>query len=133
MRDWPQVELDADTRVAIVHIAAPNGASAMGYQIFDPDTGTFIFEGEWQPVRDGKADLRVELPPERGRYHVYISPIDEKRGWDYHLGKRFVLIEAAVENGRARLIETVVTTLRALRRRNYVAAVVKTFTLPVQS
>jgi lipopolysaccharide transport system permease protein len=133
MRERPQVELDADTRVAHVHIAAANGATAIGYQIFDPDTGTFIFEGEWQPVHEGKADVRVELPPERGRYHVYVSPIDENRGWDYHLGKRFFLIEAAVENGRARLIETVVTTLRALRRRNYLAAVLKTFTLPVQS
>ena len=133
MRERPQVELDAETRVARVHITAPNGASTIGYQIFDPDTGTFIFEGEWQQVEQGKADLHIELPPERGRYHVYVSPIDEKRGWDYHLGKRFFLIEAAVEHGRARLIDTAVTTLRALRRRSYLGAVVKTFTLPIQS
>ena len=133
MRERPQVELDADSRVARVHISAPNGASAIGYQIFDPDTGTFIFEGEWQQVEQGKADLHIELPPERGRYHVYVSPIDEKRGWDYHLGKRFFLIEAAVEHGRARLIDTAVTTLSALRRRSYFGAALKTFTLPVQS
>src|SRR3712207_8819310 len=48
---------------------------------------------------------------------------DEKRGWDYHLGKRFFLIEAAVEHGRARLIDSAVTTLRALRRRSYLGAV----------
>lgn len=133
MRERPQVELDPDSRVARVHVSAPNGASTIGYQIFDPDTGTFIFEGEWQQVREGKADLNIALPPEKGRYHVYVSAIDEKRGWDYHLGKRFVLIEAAVENGRAHLLDSAVTTIRALRRRNYLNAVVKTFTLPVLS
>lgn len=133
MRDRPEVQFDPDTRVAFVHMDAPNGASAVGYQIFDPDTGTFIFEGEWQPVRDGRAEVRIELPPERGRYHVYVSPIDDKRGWDYHAGKRFVLIEAVVEHGQARLIDTAVTTLRALRRRNLFGTFVTTFTLPVQS
>ena len=133
MREQPHVELDAETRTAQVRVQAPNGTSTVGYQIFDPDSGTFIFEGEWQRVVDGSADMRIELPPERGRYHVYVSPIDEKRGWDYDQGKRFLLIDAAVENGRARLLDTAVTTIRALRRRNYAGAFLRIFTLPVLS
>jgi lipopolysaccharide transport system permease protein len=133
MRERPQVELDAENRTAQVRVQAPDGASTIGYQIFDPETGTFIFEGEWQRVAGGAADVRIELPPERGRYHVYVSSVDEKRGWDYDKGKRFLLIDASVENGRARLLGTAITTIRALRRRNYLGAFVRTFTLPLVS
>jgi lipopolysaccharide transport system permease protein len=133
MRAMPEVEFDADSRVARVRLTGLNGASTAGYQIFDPDTGTFIFEGEWRPVHSGAADLTVALPPERGRYHVYASPVDESRGWDYQLGRTFLLIDAEVEGGRARLLGTQLTTLSALRRRNLLSNIGRVFTLPVAS
>ena len=84
-----------------------------GAQIYDPDTGTFIYEGPWTR----ESSMELELPPQRGHYHVYVSPVDEQAGWDYAAGKPFLLIDAQVEAGRATLLETSVTTLSAMRRR----------------
>lgn len=133
MHKRPQVEFDSDARVARIQLHQLNGASAVGWQIHDPVTGTFVQEGEWLPVRDGDAEVRVDLPPERGRYHVYVSPVDETRGWDYQRGRRFLLIEAEVEAGKARLLNTAVTTVFALRARNFIAGIGKAFTYPVTS
>jgi lipopolysaccharide transport system permease protein len=77
--------------------------------------------------------LPVILPKERGRYHVYISLIVQGHGWFYHQGKPFVLVDAAVEDGQARLVEGRVTTLRALRRRNIGQAIAKVFWLPART
>lgn len=133
MQKRPQVEFDADARIARVRLHRLNGASSVGWQIHDPLTGTFVQEGEWQRVDGGEADVRVTLPPERGRYHVYVSPVDETKGWDYQRGRQFLLIEAEVESGRGRLLRSVVTTIRAQRLRNFIAAVGKAFTYPVAS
>jgi lipopolysaccharide transport system permease protein len=107
-----------------------NGAATAGYQIFDPETGTFIYEGEWRPVENGSVELSVRLPPERGRYHVYASSVDESRGWDYQRGRPFLLLDAEVEGGRATLHGSEMTTLRALRRRTLATKVRGVFTLP---
>jgi lipopolysaccharide transport system permease protein len=130
----PKFEVDPESR--IVHASFTlDGAAApvVGYQIFDPGTGTFIAEGEWQPARSGSMDMQIVLPPERGRYRVFLSPIDESAGWFYQLGKPFLLIDAEVEGGRAQLLEAGETTLRVLRLRNFVSNVRKAFTLPVRS
>jgi lipopolysaccharide transport system permease protein len=133
MEKRPQVEFDGDARIAYVHLRGLNGASSVGWQIHDPLTATFVQEGEWQRVEAGEANLRVLLPQERGRYHVYISAVDETKGWDYQRGRRFLLMEADVESGRARLLRTGVTTIRKLRLRNFASALVKAFTYPVAS
>lgn len=131
MHPIPEVALDGESRVARVRLTGLNGAATAGYQIYDPDTGTFIFEGEWRPVENGAAELNVSFPPERGRYHVYASTVDEERGWDYQLGRRFLLIDAEVESGCARLLGAELTTLKALRRRNLAQNIRRVFTLPV--
>jgi lipopolysaccharide transport system permease protein len=109
----------------------------LGWQIFDPETATFIAEGEWTalhkdlaPAETDAVEVEVKLPPERGRYHVYISPIQETRGWFYQRGDEFLLVDASVEGGRASLLETSITTLRGLRRRNLRKALKKAFTYP---
>lgn len=132
----PRFDLDAAARVVRASFTL-NGAgaraSAVGYQIYDSETGTFIAEGEWQAAHSGDMTVQVELPRERGHYHVYVSPMDEGQGWFYLLGKPFLLIDAMVEGGRARLLRTGETTVRALRMRSFFAAAGKSFMLPFQS
>jgi lipopolysaccharide transport system permease protein len=128
-------ELDADARAVKVrfHVNGSCDGCSIGYQVFDPDTGTFIREGEWQRIESPDVEVNIALPAERGRYHVYLSPIEESRGWHYALGRPFLLIEAVVEAGKARLVQTGVTTMRALRIRRLGTAFRKAFTLPVTS
>jgi lipopolysaccharide transport system permease protein len=131
-----------DTRFKIVnrtdHSWNPDDGFAIGWQIFDPDTGTFIAEGEWQsfakelaPAETAQVNVRVKLPPERGRYHVYLSPVHQDTGWLYLRGNPFLLLDALVEGGSARLIETSITTLGKLRRRNLASAARRMLTHPV--
>src|SRR5438067_44645 len=63
---------------------------AIGYQIYDPETAMFIYEGEWTspdkdiaPAESAHITIDVQLPPEKGRYHVYLSARTESRGWFY--------------------------------------------------
>jgi lipopolysaccharide transport system permease protein len=146
--EQPEFALDPDTRTVtaffrLVNTSDEHWRSAdgfyIGWQMFDPATGTFIAEGKWSalpsdlaPAETVGISLPVNLPKERGRYHIYISPIAEKTGWFYQQGKPFVLVDAFVESGKARLIEASVITLRALRRRNMRRAAVKFFTLPFE-
>ena len=113
---------------------------AAGYHLFDAESGTLIVDGEHQPaaeeIQPGEAmsaGLRFALPPEPGHYHVYVSPMREGVCWYYTEGWPFLRIEAAVENGCARLERVRVTTLGAIRRENFVRAVGRAFVLPVRT
>jgi lipopolysaccharide transport system permease protein len=110
---------------------------AAGYHIFDSETGTLIVDGERQaPPRDvapgesAPVNLRFALPPEPGRYDVFISPMREQVCWFYDLGWPFLRVEAVVEDGRARLERIRVVTLRTIRREKLVRSVGRAFTLP---
>ncbi len=125
------VQLDPATRV--LRVTVPDvlqSAPLLGYQIYDPETGTFILEGPWQAPTP---TLEIAVPPERGRYRIYLSPIDEQTGWAYARNEPFLLIEAAVEHGRATLLESRLTTLRSVRLRAFLNAVGKAFTLPIET
>ncbi len=63
-------------------------------------------------------DLRFALPPEAGRYDVFISPMRENVCWFYMRGWPFLRVEAIVEDGRARWQRVGVVTLRTVRREN---------------
>ena len=91
---------------------------AIGWQIYDPETGTFIQEGEWTQLKEDLASgqiadvqLTIQLPPERGHYHVYVSPVTPKDGWFYARNEPFVLVDAFVEHGKRRSVEVGQTTL----------------------
>jgi lipopolysaccharide transport system permease protein len=145
----PEFALDPDTRTINASFRLVNQSEEhwrsgegffIGWQMFDPETNTFIAEGKWSslpgdlaPAETAAITVPVNLPKERGHYHVYISPIVQGRGWFYQQGKPFVLVDAAVESGRARLLEGRITTLRSLRRRNIWQKGGKFFTLPVQA
>jgi lipopolysaccharide transport system permease protein len=78
-------------------------------------------------------DLRFALPPEPGRYDVFISPMRENVCWYYTLGWPFLRVEATVEDGRARLERVRIVTLRTIRRENLLRAVGRAFTLPIST
>ncbi|HUS05644.1 MAG TPA: ABC transporter permease [Bryobacteraceae bacterium] len=145
----PEFELDSASRTIHAKFRIINQSNetwrrdqgyALGWQIYDPETGTFIEEGEWTQLQSDLApaqmedvELALQLPPERGRYHIYISPLHAGDGWFYQRGDRFLLADAAVEAGAARLLETGITTLRSLRRRNLWRSCAKAFRLPFRT
>jgi len=142
----PRFDLDEDARSIVANFRVVNQSNrtwqrdegySLGWQIFDPETGTFIAEGDWLPLRKDLApaeteavEVRLTLPPERGHYHVYISPIHSSEGWFYQRGASFLLVDAYVEGGKAHLTEGGATTLGSLRRRNLRRAIGKAFTVP---
>jgi lipopolysaccharide transport system permease protein len=97
----------------------------IGFQIFDPATALFISEGEWSPLevdiepgQSASFELNVAVPPQDGPYRLYLSPVDEKAGWSYANGHRFVVADVSVRGGEARVGGIRETTLGALRREN---------------
>ena len=79
------------------------GGIHIGWQVFDPETSTFITEGTWSPldvnVPPGgtqHVETQVTLPEQDGPYRVYLSLLDEKNGWFYTHGDPLVLLEATV-------------------------------------
>jgi len=116
----------------------PDEGFAAGFHIYDAETGTLIVDGERQPPQGEIApggslpvDLRFALPPESGRYDVFISPMRENVCWFYMQGWPFLRVEAIVEDGHARLQRVGVVTLRTVRRQNLLRAAGRAFTLPL--
>lgn len=112
----------------------------LGWQVYDPETSTFITEGEWVPLDVQLApgarqviDTTLTLPPQDGPYRVYVSPLHEQRGWSYNSGTAFVVIDAVVAGGRAHVTKARVTTLGRLRRENLLRSIPKLFRQPLQS
>jgi lipopolysaccharide transport system permease protein len=110
----------------------------IGSQIYDPENGTFITEGEWSPIdievtpgAKQPLDLQIALPPQNGPYRVYISPLHERDGWLYPNGGKFVVVDAVVDQNQVRSIDARVTTIGALRRKGLRRAIPKAFTLPI--
>lgn len=97
----------------------------VGWQIYDPSTGAFLFEGEWREVRDRRVDLHVQLPEEDGAYRVHIAPVEERH--------RFIVIDAQVSHGAAQIAPARIGSTAAIRRERFLRALPKAFTLPPQS
>ena len=95
---------------------------AIGYHLFDADTGTLIVDGprvhpvDLKPGESAPVSLEIAMPPEDGRYQVLISPLREDVCWYYERGWPFVLVEIESKNGQAVLGRTAVTTRSTLRR-----------------
>ncbi len=137
-------ELDVAARFNLRNVSGaawrPAEGFAAGYHIYDSDTGTLVVDGERHPPPGDVApggfvpvDLHFALPPEPGRYDVYISPMREDVCWFYTVGWPFLRVEAIVEDGRARLERVGVVTLRTIRRENFLRAMGRAFTLPVST
>jgi lipopolysaccharide transport system permease protein len=118
----------------------PAEGFAAGFHIFDSETGTLVVDGARQqppgdvaPGASVSVDLRFALPPESGRYDVFISPMREDVCWFYTVGWPFLRVEAVVEDGRARIERVRVVTLRTIRRENLLRSVGRAFTLPIST
>lgn len=127
------LEFDSAARSALVRITPPANAETIGYQIYDPETGMFISEGEWHPASNGgETTIRVVLPPEKGYYDIYISELNKEQQWNYVQGEPFTLVQAFVEGGQAKLLDAGVTTLRRQRLRKLSGTLRKLWTLPIE-
>ena len=104
------------------HIDAPG---AIGWQVFDPVSGAFLFEGQWPDVREADMDLRLELPRDDGPYRVQVAPVEDR--------ERFILIEARMAGGRVDMDAPRVASLAAMRRARWRAAIPKAFLYPARS
>lgn len=114
------------------------GAVSIGYQLFDPESNRFIREGEWLPLARDAApgdavpvDINIALPPAAAGYRIYVSPIDHERGWLYDRGERFLMIDAVVANERVEVLNSELTTQRAVRRRQILRAIPKILAQPL--
>ncbi|HTS78528.1 MAG TPA: ABC transporter permease [Bryobacteraceae bacterium] len=97
----------------------------LGWQIYDPSTGAFLFEGEWKKLDDPKVEMRIALPIEDGPYRVQVAPVEDRR--------RFILIDARMNAGEAAIDAPRVTTASALARERMLRAIPKAFTYPPRS
>jgi lipopolysaccharide transport system permease protein len=112
---------------------------AVGSQILDPGSGTYIEDGArtalptgLEPGAASPLEVRVDLPLVDGRYHVVISLIENDR-WCYKRGWPFVLVDAVVEGGKASLASIRTTTLRRLRAASLLRSLGKALRYPLQS
>ena len=123
-----------DVPPAVIRALGTTQNAVIGYQIYDPESGMFIAEGEWSRVESDSLTLDVVLPPERGRYLVYISALNEASGWAYQRGKLFLVLDAFVERGQASVARGPrETTMRALRRQTRRRQIRLAFTLPFRT
>ncbi|MBL8291911.1 MAG: ABC transporter permease [Bryobacterales bacterium] len=100
-------------------LLSPGQAWQLGWQIYDPHTGAFLQEGDWLNTPGGEVEFAIPLPAEPGRYHVYVSPRDDKQGWHFQQHYPFVLVEAQVQDGQIVSANAEVTTLARLQRRDW--------------
>ncbi len=112
----------------------------VGYQLFDPETSTFIEDGprntisrDIGPGESEVIEVDIHFPPVKGRYRVYVSLMREDVCWYYDRGWPFLMIDAVVENGRAAAVSRAVTGIGALRRRLWLRSLGRAFTLPLHS
>lgn len=117
----------------------PENGWAAGYHLFDEPTGTLVVDGDRTPlslVPAGSRELAMEiaLPPEPGRYNIYVSVLREHVAWFYNEGWPFLLIDVLVDDaGEARLLGWRVADKRSVARRRAMRSISRAFRLPLES
>ncbi len=145
----PRIELDGERRLICVEARLENDSPmpwrpeegfAVGYQLFDPESDTLILDGERCPLetelKPGEQQafrLVAALPAEPGRYRIFISLLQEDVCWFYDRGWPFLLIEAEVTAGRARLLGWRPATSTQLRIRRWLRTLGRVWSYPVLS
>jgi lipopolysaccharide transport system permease protein len=97
----------------------------IGWQIYDPTTGAFLFEGEWTRLDGPKVEMSIALPDGDGPYRIHVAPVQDR--------SRFVLIDAQVSNDALAITEPRVTTKSAMARERWIRAIPKAFLYPPRS
>jgi len=125
------VNLSFNPANSTVTFDAPD-PSEWGSQIFDPDTETYLFEGpRFLVAAAGQATIPVLIPPEGGRYRLYISRIDPPEKWAYTRNQPFYLLDVTVAS-EIHQDQLLCTTLRKLAQLRTMRAAGLAFTLPVK-
>lgn len=100
--------------------------AVIGWQLFDPDSGAYLAEGEWSEVNGSgaglHADLKVELPFGDGPYRVQVAPVKDR--------SRFILIDANLDGSRVEIQAPRVTTAGRERRARFLTAAPKLLVYP---
>jgi lipopolysaccharide transport system permease protein len=142
-----RVRFDPSTRTAEAEFTIRNDSNetwrvaegfAVGYHIFDADTGTLIHDGpRVMPERDvapgESTSVRLDfvLPPEEGRYRVLLSPMREGVCWYYEQGWPFLMVEGQTTKHTSQLGSLRTATQGWLRRRRNWRGVARAFTYPI--
>jgi lipopolysaccharide transport system permease protein len=126
----PEVALDSDRKVHAdfelrndtSETWRPAEGFAIGYHLFDAETGTLIVDGaRVHPDRDippgasARLHFDIDVPEEDGRYQLLLSPMREDVCWYYEQGWPFLMVEAATTAGVARIEQVRVATSSTLR------------------
>jgi lipopolysaccharide transport system permease protein len=129
-----KVEADGAGLLVAFDLETSSGEAGLsvGYHVFDPETDILVVDGARTPVGEGPAhlEMKFDLPPEPGRYRVFISPMRENVAWYYERGWRFLLIDAVMAEGRATVERVRITTKKNLARERFRRSLKRVFTLP---
>ena len=143
--------LDADLNDGRLHVRAQlrnsggeawsqEHGDALSYQVYDADSELLLIDGPRTPIaedvppkEDAELGLSVELPPDDGRYRVFVSPLRSDGPWFFETGSPFVAIDVEVQDGEPRILRQAVTTLRKLSRRRLVRSVKRAITYPART
>jgi len=111
---------------------------AVGYHLFDAETGTLIVDGgrvhpgrDLKPGETAHVAIDFDVPPEPGDYQIILSPMREGVCWFYESGWPFLLVEAGVKDGAARLVRVRQATSATLRRERRWRSVGRALVYPV--
>jgi lipopolysaccharide transport system permease protein len=145
----PRVTLDPASREARAEFQIRNDSQetwsaaegfAIGYHLFDADTGTLIVDGarvhpehDLKPGESARMDLYFDLPAENGKYQIFISPMREGLCWYYERDWPFLLVEAESSGGQIALREPRQTTAGVLRRRREMRAIARAVVYPFRT
>ena len=143
----PKVDLNGATGAATAEFEIRNGTAetwraqdgfAVGFHVFDADTGTVIVDGaraalarDLAPGESVRLRLKISLPPENGRYQVFVSPLREGVAWYYDRGWPFLLVETETREGVFQLRRVRVVTRAVLNRERMVRALGRAFLYPL--
>lgn len=145
----PKVALDPDGRTVHAAFDLRNDSSgtwreaegfAVGYHLFDAETGTLIVDGsrvhtgsDVAPGATAHLNFDIAVPAEDGRYQLLLSPMREDVCWYYEQGWPFLLVEAATRNGVSQIEQVRVATASTLRRERAWRSLGRAFVLPFRT
>src|SRR6266567_8763293 len=118
----PKVESSGLTLRAGFDIENTSGqALSIGYHVFDPETDTLVVDGARTTLATDRShqEMNLDLPPEPGRYRVFVSPMQENVAWYYERGWPFLLVDALVAGGRASIERVRIATRNTIARERF--------------
>ncbi len=120
--------------------AVEAGPVHLGYHVFDAQTGLLLIDGaraslggDCKPGEKCEATAEIQLPPEEGRYHVVISPVEEQVGWFYECGSEFVFLEVASSPENVTVQRVQRTTRARMRARRILRSLLRAFWYPLRT